>query len=204
MKLHYMKTMNPRKACATAKYLRLPVEYVPIDFSKGGLRSPEFLALNPNGRAPVLEDDGKTIWESVAIMIHLANKAESELWPAHDLRKQVEVMRWVSWDAFHFAPHAGAFYFEYFVKPALGLGETNPAALESTAPQLERSAAVLDAHLAQQPFLVGNALTIADFCVGVLLPTAEETHLPLAGYENIQRWHGRLMELDAWRNPWPE
>lgn len=113
-------------------------------------------------------------------------------------------MRWVSWDAFHFAPHAGAFYFEYVVKPALGLGETNPAALESEAPQLERSAAVLDAHLAQQPFLVGNALTIADFCVGVLLPTAGETHLPLAGYKYIQRWHGRLMELDAWRNPWPE
>ena len=204
MKLHYMKTMNPRKACATAKYLRSPVEYVPIDVMQGGLTTPAYLAINPNGRAPVLEDGDKTIWESTAIMMHLAIRAESELWPLRDPAKQVEIMRWVSWDLCHFSAHAGAFYFEYDIKPRFGLGETDPAALEAHGPALRKSAAVLDAHLANQPFLTGNTLTIADFCVGALLPMAEEIHLPRATDKHIQRWHGRLMELDAWRNPWPE
>jgi glutathione S-transferase len=51
--------------------------------------------------------------------------------------------------------------------------------------------------------LVGDRLSIADFCVGVLVPHAAEIELPVADYQNIQRWHGRLMELDAWRDPWP-
>ena len=171
---------------------------------QGGLTTPAYLAKNPNARSPVLEDGDKTIWESAAIMMHLAIRAESELWPLRDPAKQVEVMRWVSWDLCHFTAHAGAFYFEYDIKPRFGLGETDPAALEAHAPALQKSAAVLDAHLANQPFLAGNTLTIADLCVGVLLPMAEEIHLPLASYKHIQRWHGRLMELPAWRNPWPE
>jgi glutathione S-transferase len=91
-----------------------------------------------------------------------------------------------------------------YIKPRFGLGETNAAALEAQAPALQKAATVLDAHLATQPFLTGSTLTIADLCVAVLLPTAEQTHLPLAGYKHIQRWRGRLIELDAWRDAWPE
>jgi glutathione S-transferase len=199
-----MKSMNPRKCCATAKHLGLDVEYVPIDFTKGGLSAPEYLALNPNGRAPVLEDEGKTIWESAAIMLHLALKAGSSMWPANDPQRQVEVLRWISWDAFHFAPHAGTIYFENYIKPQIGLGEADQRQIEASTPPLHQAAAVLDAHLAGQEFVAGDRLTIADFCVGVLLPQAEEIELPLGGYANIQRWHAGLMKLEAWRNPWPE
>lgn len=203
MRLHYMKTMNPRKACVVAKYLNSPVEYVPIDFTAGGLRSADYLALNPNARAPVLEDGGKTIWESVAIMVHLAVKAGSDLWPAHDPARQVDVLRWISWDAFHFAPHAAAFYFEHVIKPRLGLGEPNQAALEAKLPFLHRSAKVLDQELSSRAFLAGEKLTIADFCTAILLPMADEIGLPLSEYSNIWRWHDRLMKIEAWQDPWP-
>ena len=81
MKLYYMETMNPRKVCATAKYLRSPIEYIPIDRVPGGLKGAEYMAINPNGRAPVLVDGELKLWESAAIMMHLASQAKDDLWP---------------------------------------------------------------------------------------------------------------------------
>lgn len=199
MKLYYFETMNPRKVCAAAKYLGSPVEYVHV----GDLRAPEHLARDPNGRVPVLEDEGRFISESAAIMVHLAIKADSDFWPLRDPLRQVEVLRWISWDAFHFAPHASTFYFERIIKPQFGLGQPDHAAIETSAPPFHRSAKVLDAHLANREFLVGDRLSVADFVVGILLPWAEEIELPVGGYPNILRWHGELMKLEAWRNPWP-
>jgi glutathione S-transferase len=66
-----------------------------------------------------------------------------------------------------------------------------------------RGAKVLDGVLADRRYLTGDTLTIADFCVGALLRHADKIELPLQPFQNIQRWHGRLMELEAWRDPWP-
>jgi glutathione S-transferase len=203
VKIYYMETMNPRKVCATAKYLKLPVHYVPIDTVPGGLKGPEYLAINPNGRAPTLTDGDTVLWESAAIMMHMAIAASSDLWPVSDPARQVEIMRWVSWDLCEFAPHAGAFYFENSIKEKLGLGAPDRAGLEAKVEPLRASAKTLDAHLADRKYLAGDAVTIADFCVGVLLPYQKEIGLPLADYRNLQRWHAELMKLDAWRNPWP-
>jgi len=197
-----METMNPRKVCATARYLDIPLEYVPIDSVPGGLKGPTYRAINPLGLAPTLQDGDETIWESAAIMVHLALKAKSPIWPS-DPKLQVEVMRWISWDLCHFAPHAGAFYFENYIKPAFGFGTPDHALLETKRAPLHESAAVLDARLARSPYLAGPTLTIADFCVAVLLPLQEEIGLPLGKYQHLQRWHGDLMQIDAWRNPWP-
>ena len=60
MKLFYEQTINPRKACVVARYLNSPVDYVHIDLSKGENRTPEYLAINPNGKVPALEDGDLT------------------------------------------------------------------------------------------------------------------------------------------------
>jgi glutathione S-transferase len=203
MQLYYAETMNPRKACAVAKYLDLPMEYIRVDLGKGEQSSPAFLAQNPNGKVPLLVDGDLRLWESTAIMAHLAVKAGSDLWPG-EAAQQVEVLRWLSWDLAHFSRHGGSLYFENRVKPYLGLGEPNPAAVEEATKFYKRFAAILDAHLAGRSYLVGEHLTIADFGLGTLLPWATESHLPLEGFANIARWHERLMEIPAWREPFPE
>ncbi|HEX4334563.1 MAG TPA: glutathione S-transferase family protein [Polyangiaceae bacterium] len=200
--LFYFETVNPRKACAVAKYLKSPIEYVRLDPKKGEHKTPEHLARHPYGRVPVLVSGKDTVWESAAIMTWLAEQAKSELWPT-DPRKQVDVVRWLTWDAFHFLPHAGAFYFERHIKKIFGLGPADEAVLAAKAAPFHQSAKVLDAELASKKYLTGDALTIADFCVAAILPQAEEIHLPIADYANIRRWHDGLMELDAWRDPWP-
>ncbi|WNL44803.1 glutathione S-transferase family protein [Dyella sp. BiH032] len=203
MKLYYAETMNPRKVCAVAKYLGSPVEYVRVDLSRGEQRAPAFLAENPNGKVPVLVDGDTHLWESTAIMAHLAVKAGSDLWPA-DAASQVEVLRWLSWDIAHFSRHGGSLYFEHMIKPYLGLGEPNAAAVEEATNFFRRFAAVLDAHLEDRDYLVGGKLSIADFGTGVLLPWAKEARLPIGEFPNIQRWHERMMALPAWREPFPE
>lgn len=100
MKLYYAETLNPRKACAVAKYLNAPVEFVRVDLRTGEQRKPPYLAVNPNGKVPALQDGKNLIWESNAIMGYLARSAGSDLWP-NDAR-QIDVLRWLSWDAQHF------------------------------------------------------------------------------------------------------
>ena len=202
MKLYYAETMNPRKVCAVAKYLGSPVEFIRVDLRKGEHREPAFLEQNPNGKVPLLVDGELCLWESTAIMAHLAVQAGSDLWPS-DAASQVEVLRWLSWDMVHFSRHGSSLYFEHMIKPWAGLGEPNAAAVEEATGFFKRFAAVLDAHLATRDYLVGNRLSIADFGTGVLLPWAKQAHLPVEGFAHIERWHERLMALPAWRDPFP-
>lgn len=201
MKLYYAETLNPRKACAVARYLNSPVEFIRVDLRRGEHQMPEFLAMNPNGKVPVLQDESRTLWESNAIMCYLSDAANSDLWP-HDAR-QIEVLRWLSWDAQHFTRHAATFYFEHLIKPHIGLGMANPAALEEAARNFRTYADVLNAHLSGRKFLVGDALTVADFAVASTLPYADSAQLPVDEFLEIRRWHARLTELPAWREPFP-
>jgi glutathione S-transferase len=201
MKLYYAETLNPRKACAVAKYLNAPVEFVHVDLGKGENRTPEFLALNPNGKVPVLETGERSLWEANAIMCYLARITGSDLWPNDD--RQIEVMRWLSWESWHFTRHAGTLYFQHIIKPAFGMGDPDPAVVEEATGFFKRFAAVLNDHLSGRACLVGDALSVADFAVAVALPYAEDARIPLAEFPEIRRWHARLCELPAWVEPFP-
>jgi glutathione S-transferase len=201
MKLYYAETMNPRKACAVARYLDLPVTFVHVDLGKGEHKRPDYLAINPNGKVPALTDGDATLWESNAIMAYLARAAASDLWPSGD--RQVEVLRWLSWDTQHFSRHAGALYFEHLIKPHFGLGDADPEAAARATTFFKQSAGVLNDHLRGRKYLVGDTLTIADFAVAVTLPYAEGAKIPVADFPEIERWHGQLNELAAWREPFP-
>jgi glutathione S-transferase len=203
MKLYYFETINPQKACAVAKYLNSPVEFVRIDLSKGQHKSPDYLAINPNGKVPTLVDGETRIWESNAIMCHLARKAKSDLWPV-DPAKQIDVIRWLSWNSEHFTRHAGTLYFNYVIKPKFNLGEIDQRAVEEATGFLRQFGAVLDDQLAGKTFLLGDHLTVADFAVSVTLPYAETIRLPFEKFGNIARWKSHLAEIPAWREPFPK
>jgi glutathione S-transferase len=202
MKLYWFDTVNPRKACAVAKYLQAPVDYVHVDLGRGEHRKPDYLALNPNGKVPTLVDGGRTLWESAAIMCHLAARSDSDLWPQDD--RQTEVIRWLSWDLANFYRAGGSLYFEHIIKPRFGLGDTDPAAVKQATNEWRRFAAILDGHLRDRRWLVGDGITVADFAVAAFLPDAERSHIPLGEFASVRRWHDRLNELEAWREPFPE
>ncbi|HET7931677.1 MAG TPA: glutathione S-transferase family protein [Rhodanobacteraceae bacterium] len=201
MKLYWFDTVNPRKACAVAKYLQSPVEYVHVDLGRGEHKQPEYLALNPNGKVPTLVDGTRAVWEANAIMCHLAARADSDLWPQDD--RQIDVVRWLSWDLAHFHRNGSSLYFEYIIKPRFGLGDVDPGEVKRATREWRRLASILDDHLHDRRWLVGNGITIADFAVASLLPYAERASIPLDEFPHMRRWHDRLDQLDAWHEPFP-
>ena len=201
MKLYYFETLNPRKACAVARYLNSPIEFVRIDLGKGENRKPEYLAINPNAKVPALTDGSTRLWEADAIMGYLAKAAGSDLLPGDD--RQIDVMRWLSWNAQHFTRHAGSLYFQHVIKPHFGLGGPDPKAVEEATGFFKQFARVLNDHLSGRKYLVGDALTVADFSVAVALPYAAKAKIPIGEFPEVERWHARLNELPAWREPFP-
>jgi glutathione S-transferase len=201
MRLYYFETPNGRKACAVARYLNAPVEFVRIDLTKGEHKTLAFLAINPNGKIPALEDGEVRMWESAAIMCYLADKAGSSLWPKD--ARQFDVIRWLSWDAMHFSRHAGTLFFQQVIKPHFGLGDPDLAAIDEAMGFFRQFAGVLNSHLEGRSYLVGDGLSVADFAVGAFLPHAHEAKIPLDEFPQISRWYAQLEQLPAWREPYP-
>ncbi len=201
MKLYYFETLNPRKVCAVAKYLGSPVELVRVDLGKGEHKQPAYLAINPNGKVPALTDGNLRLWESNSIMAYLARAAGSDLWP--DGAHQIDVLLWLSWNSEHFTRHAGSLYFQNIIKPHFLKTAPDPKAVEEATGFFRQFAQVLNDQLRGRKYLVGDGLTIADFSVAVTLPYAQRAQIPVGEFPEIERWHGRLNELPAWREPFP-
>jgi glutathione S-transferase len=203
MKIYWIKAQAPRRVLALAKHLGIKAEFVEVDLMAGGLKTPEFAALNPNQKAPVLVDGDQVLWESSAIMAYLCVKAGSDMWPARPA-EQVEVLRWLSWNDCHWAPAVGPFYFEHVVKPAFGIGKTDRASLAGKVADLKRFAAVLDGHLKGRTYVACNRLTIADFQLASMATYWRESEMPLDEFADVTRWIDGLMRIPAWAEPWPE
>jgi len=199
MKLYYSDLLAPRKACAVAKYLDADVEFVYLDVHKGEHRTPAYYALNPNGQVPTLTDGDRVIWEADAVICYLSDRTGSDLWP-HDER-QIDVVRWLSWNSQHFLRCGGELYFQYIIKPRFELGGPDEPAVAEALTEFRRRAAILNRHLSGRAWLVGNAPTVADFSVAITLPYAAQACIPLDEFPEIRRWHDQLNEFEAWRDP---
>ena len=204
MKLYgFPPSPNTSKVRAVAAHLGLPLELEIIDLTKGQQRAPEFLALNPTGRTPVLVDGDLTLWESTAIMQYLADRKPSALWP-NDPRARVEIMRWQSWQLAHWGKEAcQPLIFERLVKKVMNMGGPDAAVVAKGTECFNREARVLDDHLAKRPYLVGTGLTLADFSVAAPLVYAKEAELPVAPYRHLRDWFARISALPAWRDTAP-
>jgi glutathione S-transferase len=199
--LYYSDILSSRKACAVARYLKSPVEFRYLDLAKGDQQKPAYLAVNPNGKVPTLIDGEHIVWEADAVMCYLARRAGSDLWP-DDLR-QIDVIRWFSWNAQHFYRHAGTLYFENIVKRRFGIGEPDAAAVAEAQGEFRRYASVLSEHLRKHEWLVGDSITLADFSVAITLPYADQAAMPLGEIPVVRRWLDRLDLIEAWREPFP-
>ena len=201
MKLYYSDILSSGRACAVARYLNAPVEYVYLDFAKGEHQKPAYLAINPNGKVPTLVKGERITWEADAVICRLSDDMGADLWP-HDTR-QMDIVRWFSWNAQHFTRAGGTLYFENIVKRRFGIGPPDADVVDEAIRDFRRWAAVLDGHLADRTWLVGDSITVADFSVAMVLPYADEAKLPLGDFANMRRWHDRLNEIESWRDPFP-
>ena len=203
--LLYMNSLSPnvRRVRLTAAMLGLNLDEKKLDFAKGEHKSPEYLALNPNGAVPTLVDGDLVLTESRAIMQYLASKKpESGLLP-RDERARADVTRWQFWDASHFSPALGTFTFEKLIKPMMGLGEPDQRKIDEALGNFRRFGAVLDKRLDGKKQVVGDSLTIADLTLASSLMYAKQTDAPLGEFPNLQAWFSRIDATEAWKKTNP-
>jgi glutathione S-transferase len=201
----YINPLSPncRRVQVVAAYLGLKLELKLVDFGQGAHRSPEFLARNPNGAVPVLDDGGLILTESRAIQHHLAmKKPEARLIPS-DPKELVEVLRWQFWDASHFSPPNGTLFFQRVLQPMMG-GEPDEGRVRDAEVQFARYAKVLDDHLGGRTWLVGRTLTVADFTLASSLMHTHATGVKLDSFANVKAWFEHISELDAWQATEPK
>ncbi|HEY0465747.1 MAG TPA: glutathione S-transferase family protein [Polyangiaceae bacterium] len=200
MKLYYNPlSPNVRRVRLTAAVLGIELEEKLLDFSKGEHKSPEYLALNPNGAVPTLVDGDFVLTESRSIMQYLASKKpESGLLP-RDEAARADVTRWQFWDASHFLPQLGTLAFERMIKGMVGLGDPDSAKINDALGNFRRFAAVLNQRLSGKQYVVGNSLTLADLTLASSLMYAKQVEVPVAEFPNIEGWLARITALDGWQ-----
>ncbi|TMQ18594.1 MAG: glutathione S-transferase family protein [Deltaproteobacteria bacterium] len=184
---------NCRKVRAVAYELGIALEYEHVDLLNGGSRTPAYLARNPNGRVPVLEDGDLILWESTAIIRYLA--AGSALAPTAP-RLAAEVDRWISWQLAHLGPAMSKVAFENIVKRLTRRGEPDAARIAEGTAEFEQLTAILDAALAGREFVAGP-LTLADFALGAHYSIAAAAGLDISRHHRVESWLARISARDS-------
>lgn len=206
MKLHVIDiSPNSRITEATVHHLNLDVEIIRKDIFSGELDRPEFLAINPNGKVPVLEDGDFKLWESRAITQYLASKNNQKDFFPMDETSRSDILRWQFWEALHFNKAVATVTWETVAKPAMNLGEADEGIIEAGLKEFHQFAPVLEKHLEGKVFIMGEKVSLADFSVGShsALIQSDHSRIPLVQYPNISAWIQRLDTVPAWKKTAP-
>ncbi len=189
---------NARKVRLLAAELGIPLERVTLDFQKGETRSPEYLAKNPNGKVPTLDDDGFLLWESAAILKHLAAKRPERGLAPSDPRENALVDQWLFWWSCHVEPALSQLLQERRIKPFLGKPGNDPSIVALAEASLDRFLPVLDKQLESKEHILGK-LSVVDFAVGAALDAAPTLKVDLARYPNVTAWLERMQAKPYWK-----
>jgi glutathione S-transferase len=187
---------NVQKALWMLGEVGADFEHVEAGGAAGGLDSPAFLAMNPNGLIPVLEAEGVYHWESHTIVRYLAARfAAGTLWPLDPAERSL-ADRWLDWTLADLGPAFIRLFWSHFRTP-----EQNRDArrIAQAANDCERSYGLLDRHLAEHRFLAGNRFTMGDVPAGTTLYRYFEMGRPTPPLPNVRRWYAELAEREAFR-----
>ena len=166
-----------------------------LSFSAGDTRKPEFLALNPRHRVPVIVDGDFVLWESNSIIRYLANK-----WAAHallpvDPRRRAEVDRWIDWQATEFN-NSWRYAFSALARrnPAF----TDSVQIDASRKEWARMVAILDAQLAKSgAYIAGPSFTLADIPIGLSVNRWFMTPMERPAFPAVAAYFERLSARPA-------
>lgn len=178
-----------------AKELGLDYEHVPVEIGAAGARQPDYLAINPNGRLPAIDDDGFTLWESLAITMYLAKKhAPGRLYPA-TLEGEAKCWQWSLW-AVQEVDRAVNIWSLHAVRlpPQERDADKRAEALKVMAAPFR----VLDGALADRAYLLGDGFTVADLNVAAVISRAVDMDMP--EMPRLRAWLVRCLGRPAARD----
>tara|TARA_R110001599_G_C12272072_1_gene661611 strand:+ start:7960 stop:8598 length:639 start_codon:yes stop_codon:yes gene_type:complete len=191
-------SINCRKVIAGLKLMTVEFQLEYVDYFQAGHKSPEYLAINPNGSLPSMVDDDLVLWESNAILQYAADKhGKSEFYPT-DLKQRADVNRWLLWESSSWFSSCYPYLVENVVKPLLE-EETDEAILADQDETFHLLAGVLDMRLSGSDWLCGSSPTLADIVVAAPMHLHGLQKLPLGGHPNLVEWMTEKVEqLPCW------
>jgi glutathione S-transferase len=179
---------NSYKVRLALARLGIPFRLVEIDILKGASRTPDFLAKNPNGQVPLLEvAPGRYLAESNAILWYVAGG--TPLAP-EDRIDRAEALQWMFFEQHSLEPNIGAAFF--WLSLIKGGRELQRHALEDWMEEGYRALAVMEKHLKDNSFFVGDHYTIADIALYAYTHVAHECDFDLAAFPAIREWLDRM------------
>ena len=177
-----------------AKEIGLDYEHLPIEIGDAGARSPEYLAINPNGRLPVIVDNGFVLFESLAITLYLAKKhSNGKLYPG-TLEDEARAWQWSLWAVTEVDRGVNIWSLHSIRLPA---AERDAAKRDEALKVLVAPFKVLDAAVAKQQYLLGNDFTVADLNVAAVI--SRSIDMDLSAVPNLKAWLTRCLERPAAR-----
>jgi glutathione S-transferase len=188
MKLYEFGPTRSLRARWTLQELGVDFESVKIDLLAGDSLRPEFLALNPAGKLPVLVDGDLVLTESVAIVLYLAEKYPAKGFLPAGLEQRAQVNRWLLFAATELEQPLWRIARHTFIYPE---ARRVPADVPVAAQDFAEMAAVLDKHMQGRQFIVGDQVTVADFVTAYTLDWANEAEL-LGDFPTLKAYMERM------------
>jgi GSH-dependent disulfide-bond oxidoreductase len=193
--VYFWPSPNPNKVTICLEEIGLPYQLIPINIHRGGQHHPDILALNPNGKLPVIVDRDTggvplTLCESGAILLYLAEKTGQLLPKTPEAR--LELMQWLMWQMSSLGPMSGqAVHFQHHAPEPLDY----PIARYRR--EVARLYSILEQRLSDRPYLMGHDYTILDISVFGWLNFHSIVLGELEPFPKLQRWLTQLKERPA-------
>ena len=191
IKFYFHHTPNPMKVALYLKETGLDYELIPVDTLKGDQHTPEYRLINPNGKTPAIEDDGKRVFDSNAILLYLSEKTGLLAGKAED---RSEMLSWLMFIASGLGPYSGQSVHFRHAAP-----EKIDYAINRYLREAQRHYDVLETHLSDRTFIVGDEYSIADVAAWGWIDKAPVVlgEEGLSNYPNIKRWFDSINSRPA-------
>jgi glutathione S-transferase len=184
-----LSSVNVQKVVWCADEMGLAYERTDAGGKFGVNDTPEYLAMNPNGLVPVIEDEGFVLYESNAIVRYLAGRdSVDSLWP-REPRARADVDRWMEWQSTTFTPAMWAAFWQLIRTSS---DKRDAAAIEASRAKSEKCAEILDRHLATRRYLTGDTFTAADIVNGCAAHRWLNLPIARAPRPHLERWYADL------------
>lgn len=189
------------KARAVIHELGLACELVEVDLGKGEHKAPAFLAMNPNGKIPVLEDGDFRLWESNAIVCYLATKKPESGLMLTDPRGMAMMQQWLQWQATTFAGSTTEVMMETVYLAFFGRKQ-DPQKYAAAMEKVRRDLGVLETGLKGKEYLCGK-LSLADFSVMSSILLRTQMGIDLESFPSVKAWVLRMEARESVRKSLP-
>jgi len=187
---------NVQKVLWILAELELEYRHYEVGSNPGDLETPEFLALNPHARIPLLRDAGAVVWESNTIVRYLAARYSANgLW-RHDPFERSQAERWMDWELARLQPDFIDLFWGFYRTPEAARDQ---ASIEAAARRCALDFELLDRHLQRQPYLAGDSFSMGDIPCAVCLYRYFEMDFSVAQPRFVIEWYQRLAQRDAYR-----